>query len=99
MCGNWMGGKSSRPSGRRPSSAGCSMHSTHSGWPAELAPGSQFFCAFAGLLERTEGFRVLLEVPGEVCQYFERGRAEVMFDALDVRPLRFRVETEQGEKS
>ena len=46
-------------------------------------------------LEATQCFGMLFEELREVGQHFDGGRAEMMFDALDVLPLRFGVETEE----
>ena len=35
----------------------------------------------------------------QVSQDFDRRRAEMMFNALDILPLRFGVEAEEGKKS
>src|ERR1051325_7714682 len=51
------------------------------------------------LLERLQGLRVFLKKLRQVRQGCERSRAEMMFEALDVRALRVCVQAEQGEEA
>ena len=70
------------------------------GYRLAAAPSSRFpLRRLPRLEEALQRLRVLLEKSREVGQRFDRGRAEMMFDAFDVPLLGFRVQSEQRKKT
>ncbi len=51
--------------------------------------------AFASPLEASQRFGVLLKKLREIGQHFNRRRAQMMFDALDILSLRFGIQSEE----
>ena len=51
--------------------------------------------AFAGPLKASQRFGMFLKKLREIGQHFNRRRAQMMFDAFNILPLRFRIQSEE----